>query len=85
MTGAYPRMMRPPQSPRAFEGSKSSALGSMATAEVNVIGALAVPWALIFAPRSMTSAGAGSESGLRAAWMVVPASIVRTAPGLTNT
>src|SRR5262245_38578449 len=70
LIGAAPRMTRPPQSAGAREPT-SFAL-------VITIGAVAVPTALIFEPRVMTSAEVVS------ALIRVPGSIVSVAPDLTN-
>merc|ERR1719197_1236267 len=75
---ALPSTMTPPQAPDT--GSWDAG-----RAEVKVMGLEAVPAAMILAPCSMTRAGAAPETPVLYDLMVVPASMVRVAPFLTNT
>ena len=79
LIGALPRMINPPHKPL----SSLPRLLPVSFTEVKTMGLAAVPAALIFAP--WVTIRAGAESAVpTSALMVVPASIVRVAPGSTK-
>ena len=78
LIGAFPRIINPPQSPLS-----SFVRDPVSLTEVKTIGLDAVPAALILAPWVTIRAGAESPVPT-SALMVVPASMVRVAPGSTK-